>query len=94
MRLLLFSIAALAAFAADKDFNGRWDIRVDNNVNRRAWWLEVNGAGTGSMTGKFISALGGDLNVIENLAVKDGVLSFYFNRTGANNAKLVYTAKI
>lgn len=84
----------MAAFAADKDFNGRWDIRVENSANRRAWWLEVNGAGTASPTGKFISALGGDLNVIENLAVKDGVLTFSFNRTGANPAKLVYTAKL
>jgi len=94
MRLLLILIAAMAAFAGDKDFNGRWDIRVDNAASPRAWWLEVKGAGTGSMTGKFISALGGDLNVIENLAVKDGALSFSFNRTGANPAKLVYTAKI
>ena len=94
MRILFCLMAARAAFAADKDFNGRWDIQVENNANRRAWWLEVNGAGTASPTGKFISALGGDLNVIENLAVKDGVLTFSFDRKGANAAKLVYTAKL
>ena len=44
--------------------------------------------------GKFISALGGDLNVISNLTVKDGVLSFSFDRTGAQPAKLVYTARL
>ncbi|MBI2686350.1 MAG: DUF1080 domain-containing protein [Acidobacteria bacterium] len=94
MRYFVVALFAFAAWAGDKDFNGRWDIKVDNNANRRAWWLEVNGAGTPKMSGKFISALGGDLNVIDNLAIKDGVLSFSFNRTGAQPAKLVYTAKL
>ena len=94
MRLLFAFSLALAAWAGDKDFNGRWDIRVENSANRRAWWLEVKGAGSGKMTGSFISALGGDLNVIENLAVKDGILSFSFDRKGAQPAKLVYTAKL
>jgi hypothetical protein len=94
MRLLLAVTMAAAAWAGDKDFNGRWDIRVEGNANRRAWWLEVNGAGTGTMTGKFISALGGDLNVIPNLAIRDGVLSFSFERKGVQPAKLVYSAKL
>ena len=94
MRIFLFASLVLSAWAGDKDFNGRWNIRVDNNANRRAWWLEVNGAGSPTLTGKFISALGGDLNVISNLAVKDGVLSFSFDRKGAQPAKLVYSAKL
>lgn len=94
MRTLLLVVLALSAFAGDKDFNGRWDIKVENAANRRAWWLEVNGAGTPKMTGKFISALGGDLNVINNLSIQDGVLSFSFDRKGAQPAKLVYTAKL
>ncbi len=97
MRSLLLALLAISAFAADKDFNGRWDIKVDNNANRRAWWLEVNGAGTPKMSGKFISALGGDLNIIDNLAVKDGTLSFSFERKANKNnpaAKLVYAAKL
>lgn len=94
MRLLLISIFSIAVWAGDKDFNGRWDIRVENSANRRAWWLEVNGAGTSKMTGKFISALGGDLNVIENLTVQNGILRFSFDRTGRQPAKLVYTAKL
>ena len=94
MRHFFFSLLALSAWAGDKDFNGRWDIRVENSANRRAWWLEVNGAGTPAPTGKFISALGGDLNVITNLTVKDGVLSFSFDRKGAQPAKLVYSAKL
>ena len=94
MRILLPILMAISVWAGDKDFNGRWDIKVENNTNRRAWWLEVNGAGTPLMSGKFISALGGDLNIIPNLAVKDGVLSFSFDRKGAQPAKLVYTAKL
>lgn len=94
MRTLLLVVLALSAFAGDKDFNGRWDIKVENAANRRAWWLEVNGAGTPKMTGKFISALGGDLNVINNLSIQDGLLSFSFDRKGAQPAKLVYTAKL
>lgn len=94
MRLFLFSLLAVSAWAGDKDFNGRWDIKVENSANRRAWWLEVKGAGTPSMSGTFISALGGDLNVVPNLAVKDGVLSFSFDREGPQPAKLVYTAKL
>lgn len=93
----LLLLAAAGAFAADKDFNGRWDIQVQNNANRRAWWLEVTGAGSAKPAGKFISALGGDLNVIENLAIKDGVLTFSFDRKAtkaAPAAKLVYTAKL
>jgi len=94
MRYFLLSLMALSAWAGDNEFNGRWDIKVDGNANRRAWWLEVNGAGTPALTGKFISALGGDLNVISNLAVKDGVLTFSFDRKGPAPAKLVYAAKL
>ena len=41
--LLLF--AALAC-AAPADFNGRWDITVNEQSRKRAWWLEITGAGT------------------------------------------------
>ena len=94
MRFFLVLAMAGAAWAGDKDFNGRWDIRVDNNANRRAWWLEVSGAGTAKPAGKFISALGGDLNVIEKISIKDGVLTFSFDRKGNQPATLVYTAKV
>jgi hypothetical protein len=79
-RLLLLFLAALPVWAKDADFNGRWDITVENEERRRAWWLEVNGAGTASLSGKFISALGGDLNIIQNLRINDGVLTFSFER--------------
>jgi hypothetical protein len=94
MRFLLAALLALSAFAADRDFNGRWDIRVENSANRRAWWLEVAGAGTAAPTGKFISALGGDLNTIENLKVANGELSFSFERKGPQPATLLYKARL
>ena len=99
MRGLLYLLVSIAALAADSDFNGRWDIKVENEARRRAWWLEVNGAGSPSPTGKFISALNGDLNVIQNLSVKNGVLTFSFQspgdqKKGTPPAKLIYTARI
>ncbi|MBM3788199.1 MAG: DUF1080 domain-containing protein [Acidobacteria bacterium] len=99
MRGLLVLTLALAALAKDSDFNGRWNIQVDNDARRRAWWLEVTGAGSVKPAGKFISALRGDLNVIENLSIKDGLLRFSFQRPAnqkqnAPAAKLVYEAKL
>lgn len=92
-------MAITAAFGADADFNGRWDIDVKNESRRRAWWLEVSGAETKTPHGKFISALGGDLNVIKDLTITNGVLRFTFDRpanrkTSEPAAKLVYEAQI
>ena len=45
MRTLFLSLLLIApAFAGDKQFNGRWDIKVINEPRNRAWWLEVDGA--------------------------------------------------
>jgi len=95
----LYFLLSMALMAKDADFNGRWDIRVDNEARRRAWWLEVNGAGTGTMTGSFISALGGDLNVVKNFSLKDGALRFSFQRPankkqGTASAELIYEARV
>jgi len=95
---LILLAAAASAFAADKDFNGRWDIQVINETRNRAWWLEVNGAGTPKPTGKFVSALRGDMNEITDLSIKNGALRFSFHReagkTDAKPAHLVYTARL
>jgi hypothetical protein len=99
MRSALFFLAVSSVFAANADFNGRWDIDVNNEARRRAWWLEVSGAETAAPLGKFISALGGDLNVIKDLSIKDGVLRFSFDRpanrkTAEPAAKLLYEARL
>ncbi len=66
-----------AAFAADTDFNGRWDITVPPPAHR-AWWLEVRGAGTPTPAVKFVSAYAGDLNIADEVSVKGGELVFGF----------------
>ena len=98
MRIALFFLLSLAGLAKDVDFNGRWNITVPNETRRRAWWLEVDGAGTQAIKGRFVGAPGGDMNAIPEIAVKGGVLRFVFERnylrkpTGTD--KGVYTARI
>lgn len=101
-QLFLVTMAALVAlpvWAKDADFNGRWNITPASDARKRAWWLEVNGAGTSKMTGRFVSALRGDMNVIENLTLRDGTLHFSFERPEGQGpsksvAKLMYSAKL
>jgi hypothetical protein len=73
---ILYTLLCAAALvtAADKDFNGRWDITVPDNDRARAWWLEIKNAESGKPTGSFISAYSGDLNPINEASVKDGEL--------------------
>lgn len=78
LSVLLLSCCSL--LAADKDFNGRWDITVPGEARNRAWWLEVNGAGTASPTGSFVGAPGGQLDPITDLKIINGVLQFHFER--------------
>jgi Domain of Unknown Function (DUF1080) len=93
-RLLLslflgLSIFGVPAYAADKDFNGRWDITPTNDPRNRAWWLEIEGAGTPNAKGKFISAYNGDLNVIDTLKIENGNLEFGFTKS-----KNLYKARL
>ena len=64
---ILFSL--LTMFAADKDFNGRWNIEVPKEPRNRVWWLEVTGAGTPSIKGRFVGSPGGDMNDIPQIKV-------------------------
>jgi len=72
------ALAALlpGARAADKDFNGRWDITVHKTPADRAWWLEVTGAGTPEIKGRFEGFPGGSLNDLPKPKIEDGVLRF------------------
>jgi hypothetical protein len=105
--LPLLILAACSAFAADRDYDGRWDITVGGKLQGKAlweeygqigadqrglvWWLEVEGASTSAPQGRFVTAYRGDVNVIEQIAVRDGDLAFSFNRGGK---KLLYEARI
>lgn len=94
MRIALVALLAMQALPllANPKFNGRWDITVTNEPRRRAWWLEVQGAQTAKPKGKFISALGGDLNVIEEIAIKGDHLTFGFN--AKDRGHLLYKATL
>jgi hypothetical protein len=78
-------VAAILLFAAvlssaPGDFNGRWDITVDEQNRRRAWWLEVTGAGTSNLAGSFIGAPGGGLDQLTDLRIVNDELTFSFTR--------------
>ena len=90
MRLLLLFLT-LPLFAADKDFNGRWNIEVPKEPRHRVWWLEVSGAGTPGIKGRFVGSPGGDLNDIPEIAVKNNTLEFVFTRP---NYKGIYKATL
>ena len=92
IRTLVLSAAALSLWGADSDFNGRWNIHVQTSRNR-AWWLEVSGAGTPSLGGRFVGAPGGQVDTIEQIRIADGALEFVFEREGgARRVKQVYRA--
>ncbi len=71
LRKIAFLIAATAglATAADVNFNGRWDLLLTSPNPDKAWWLEVSGAGTPAIKGRFIGFPGGDLNDIAGLKI-------------------------
>jgi len=79
MRKFLPFLVFVPVFAADTQFNGRWDITVPQESRARAWWLEVTGAGTPLIQGKFVGFPGGDMNDIPHLAIQDGELTFSFD---------------
>jgi hypothetical protein len=81
-KLALMSLLTVALWGADSDFNGRWNIDV-KTPRGRVWWLEVEGAGTGKVTGSFVGAPGGQVDRIEGMRVENGELVFSFERKPA-----------
>lgn len=79
--LFLFTLATLS-FAADKDFNGRWNLLVDKEPRGRVWWLEVSGAGTPQISGRFVGAPGGQMDPIPAIAIDNKQLKWTFERAG------------
>jgi Domain of Unknown Function (DUF1080) len=70
---------ALCCFAASKDdqeFNGRWDITANGLSAPHGWWLEVSGAGTDNLKGKFLGSPMGLLDELPKLSVSEGELRF------------------
>src|SRR5437899_12542540 len=81
----LLLLAVSPVFAADQDFNGRWDITATQS--RRAYWLELTGVGTATPSGWFVSAYAGDRNKIDSITVKNGELTFSFNPPAGRDGK-------
>jgi hypothetical protein len=94
--LLLATTTGLWA-AGDEAFNGRWNIQPSGM--HRAWWLEITGAGTPQLKGKFVGAPGGQLDDIPKLSIRNGELRFEFERkwrigNKARQARGVWTARL
>lgn len=106
----------LPASAADTGFNGRWNITVGGgdagktwhalekigaSPRGTVWWLEIEGAGTPGLRGRFVSAYGGRTNTIEEISLREGELTFGFIRrerppdgAAPRSDHLVYTARL
>jgi len=87
-----------AASVGDQDFNGRWDIAVNGgSAPLRGWWLEVSGAGTGTLKGKFAGAPVGLLDEIPTMSISDRELRFALDghfRRDRNVEKGLYWARM
>src|SRR5215467_2790384 len=93
--VLLLALAAGPLCAAVSDFNGRWDIEVINESRRRAWWLEVSGAGTPEIKGRFVGFPGGDMLPIQKIWLEGDVLHFTFDQQNKKaNIHQEYTAQV
>jgi hypothetical protein len=88
--LSLLVISAIPALADDAKFNGRWDINVPHESRARAWWLEVTGAGTPAMKGRFVGFPGGDMNDIPQFSIQKGELHFTFDNKDHRTGKPVH----
>jgi hypothetical protein len=95
---MLFFAIFLAATATD--FNGRWNLTVANDPRGRAWWLEITGAGTPNLAGKFVGAPGGQLDHIPSLKIEHGELHWWFERayvagaSGRDKQRAHYRARL
>jgi hypothetical protein len=88
---LFLLLLAAPAFAGDEQFNGRWDINPIHEPRHRAWWLEVSGAGTGALKGRFVGFPGGNTNDIPQMSISGGELAFRWDN---NNQHQVYRARL
>ena len=95
MRLFFLAILLMtvSVFGGDKDFNGRWNIEVPKEPRHRAWWLEVSGAGTPKIKGRFVGSPGGDMKDIPGISLESGTLKFVFSTAGKQPFKGTWTAR-
>jgi hypothetical protein len=102
--LLASSALVRDAKAAERDFNGRWDIEVlvkpaaIQFTTTKAWWLGITGAGTPDMKIQFVGSPDGSLDDITEAKIDGNVLHFTWKpktRPGAapSNEHIEYEAK-
>ncbi len=89
----LLLLAALPAFCAATDFDGRWDITTTSGSQLRAWWVELTGVGSPGAAGKFVSAFGGDLNKITTIDMNGEELTFTIAPSG-RGVKRIFHARL
>jgi len=81
MKILGMLLVTATFLAAEPRYNGCWNITVTGEPRARAWWLEVTGAGTGDLRGRFVGAPGGQMDAIPKISIApDGELVFVFER--------------
>jgi hypothetical protein len=95
---LLLCVTSLG-WADDRGFNGRWVIEPLGANNGRVMWLEINGAGTGSITGFMVGGgPGGQLDAIHQAKIERGQLAFHLElhsrRDGGRLIKTPVTAAL
>jgi hypothetical protein len=78
--LALFFCFLISMTAADRDYTGRWNLKVTNEPRTRVWWLEVEDAGKPSIHGTFVGAPGGDVNTIPKIRIEKGELVWQFDK--------------
>jgi len=79
-RLVYFAMSATLLSAGVESFNGRWNLTVEREPRARAWWLEVTGAGTPQLKGRFVGAPGGQMDVIPEIRIEGEELVWVFER--------------
>ncbi len=80
--------AAETARSGAAALNGRWDLTVPGNAQKRAWWVEIKGADTPHPEGSFIGAPGGGLDLIKDMTVSpSGEATWSFSRPARKNNK-------
>jgi hypothetical protein len=91
--LLPFAIllAATTLSASVAELNGRWNIIPQREARNRVWWLEVKGAGTNMVSGKFTGAPGGQVDAIPNIKVEGEELVWVFD---LNKEHRTYHARV
>ena len=89
--VLLLLLLAAPLGAADRGIQRTLGYRSDPKEPRhRAWWLEVTGAGTQEIKGRFVGFPGGDMNDIPKIWIDNGEPAFHLRPLGRRRVHQEY----